>query len=116
MVYVSSAIYSLHWIKPDVTRIGAPEAARNAVVDAVHERIAFCWQNMDAQITPRRYLLGDELTVLDLYVTVISRFGPWRTRFYAAAPKMTPVVRRVDAEPRLAEFWARRFPFDDGWE
>jgi GST-like protein len=72
--------------------------------------------NMDAQITPSRYLLGDELTVLDLYVTVVSRFGPWRKRFYAAAPKMTPVVKRVDAEPRLAEFWARRYPFDDGWE
>ncbi len=116
MVYVSSAIYSLHWIKPDVRRIGAPESARDAVVEAVHERIAFCWQNMDAQLTPRHYLLGDELTVLDLYVTVVSRFGPWRQKFYAAAPKMTPVVRRVDADPRLAEFWARRFPFDDGWE
>ena len=116
MVYVSSAIYSLHWIKPDVARIGAPAESRDAVVDAVHERIAFCWKNMDAQIAPGRYLLGDELTVLDLYVTVVSRFGPWRKRFYAAAPKMTPVVKRVDAEPRLAGFWARRFPFDDGWE
>ena len=44
MVYVSSAIYSLHWIKPDVARIGAPRESRGAVVDAVHERIAFCWQ------------------------------------------------------------------------
>jgi GST-like protein len=116
MVYVSSAIYSLHWIKPDVRRIGAPEASRAAVIDAVHERIAFCWQNMDAQLEPGPYLLGRELTVLDLYVTVVSRFGPWRKRFYAAAPRMTPVVKRVDAEPRLAEFWRRRFPFDDGWE
>lgn len=113
MVYVSSAIYSLHWIKPDVSRIGAPPELRGAVVDAVHERIAFCWKNMDEQLTPGRYLLGDELTVLDLYVTVVSRFGPWRPRFYEVAPKMTPVVRRVDAEPRLREFWARRFPLDD---
>jgi GST-like protein len=116
MVYVSSAIYSLHWIKPDVTRIGASARSRKAVVDAVHERIAFCWSNMDRQVTPARYLIGDDLTVLDLYVTVVSRFGPWRTRFYAAAPKMTPVVKRVDAEPRLVEFWAKRFPFDQGWE
>ena len=116
MVYVSSAIYSLHWIKPDVKRIGAPPELRESVVNAVHDRIAFCWGNMDAQLEPGRYLLGDELTVLDLYVTVVSRFGPWRTRFYEVAPKMAPVVRRVDAEPRLAEFWAQRFPFDEGWE
>ena len=113
MVYVSAAIYALHWIKPDVQRIGAPVAAREAVVDAVHDRIAFCWAHMDAQLIPGDYLLGDTLTVLDLYVTVVSRFGPWRERFYAVAPKMTPVVRRVDAEPRLQTFWGRRFPFDE---
>jgi GST-like protein len=113
MVYVSSAIYSLHWIKPDVRRIGAPPEARDSVVDAVHERIAFCWAHMDAQLAPGLYLLGDELSVLDLYVTVVSRFGPWRERFYQVAPTMGAVVRRVDAEPRLVDFWARRFPLDE---
>ncbi|WP_457351240.1 glutathione S-transferase family protein [Roseateles sp. P5_D6] len=112
MVYVSSAIYSLHWIKPDVKRIGAPDSARDAVVDAVHERIAFCWSNMDRQLTPGRWLLGEELTVLDLYVAVISRFGPWRERFYEAAPRMAQVIRRVDEEPRLATLWRERFPDD----
>ncbi|MEQ1755020.1 MAG: glutathione S-transferase family protein [Micropepsaceae bacterium] len=110
MLYVSSAIYALHWIKPDVARIGAPASSRDAVVDAVHNRIAFCWKNMDDQISPQTYLLGSDLSVLDLYVTVVSRFGPWRDRFYQVAPKMTDVVRRVDADPRLAEFWLRRFP------
>lgn len=113
MLYVSSAIYSLHWIKPDVGRIGAPASARDSVVDAVHNRIAFCWQNMDAQLTPGAYLLGEDLTVLDLYVTVVSRFGPWRPRFYEAAPKMAPVVRRVDHDPHLAAFWAKRYPLED---
>ena len=116
MSYVSSAIYALHWIKPDVRRIGAPPELREAVVDAVHERIAFCWSVMDAQLDPGRYLLGEQMTMLDLYVTVVSRFGPWRQRFYAAAPKMSAVVRRVDAEPRLAALWAKRFPFEEGWE
>lgn len=116
MVYVSAAIYSLHWIKPDVARIGAPPEARDAVIDAVHNRIEFCWRNMDTQLQPGNYLLSDTLTVLDLYVTVVSRFGPWRNRFYRAAPKMAAVVKRVDRDPRLAAFWARRYPFEEGWE
>jgi len=110
MFFVSSAIYALHWIKPDVSRIGAPLAARDAVVNAVHERIAFCWRTMDAQLSPGKYLLGDDLSVLDIYVAVVSRFGPWRDRFYAEAPRMTPSIRRVDGEPRLRALWARRFP------
>ena len=110
MLYVSSAIYSLHWIKPDVKRIGAPESSRDAVVNAVHDRIAFCWANMDAQLTPGRYLLGDELTMLDLYAAVVSRFGPWRERFYEVAPNMAAVMRRVDDHPRLVALWIERFP------
>jgi GST-like protein len=112
MFFVSSAIYALHWIKPDVRRIGAPESARDDVVHAVHERIAFCWRTMDAELHPDRYLLGDDLSVLDIYVAVISRFGPWRERFYAEAPRMSPAIRRVDEEPRLKALWDRRFPRD----
>jgi GST-like protein len=110
MFFVSSAIYSLHWIKPDVSRIGAPHSARDRVVASVHERIAFCWRTMDAELDPGKYLLGDALSVLDLYVAVISRFGPWRERFYAEAPKMTPAIKRVDDDPQLKALWARRFP------
>jgi GST-like protein len=110
MFFVSSSIYSLHWIKPDVSRIGALQSVRADVVDSVHERIAFCWRTMDAQLRPFRYLLGDTLGVLDLYVAVISRFGPWRERFYQEAPNMTPVIKRVDDDPRLKELWERRFP------
>ena len=68
------------------------------------------WQTMDAQLTPGRYLLGETLSVLDLYVAMVSRFGPWRDRFYREAPRMTPAIRRVDEHPRLQTLWAARFP------
>lgn len=116
MAYVSSSIYALFWIKGDPMRLAATKSDAPRVIDRVHERIAACWANMDKQINSGRYILGDELTVLDLYVTVVSRFGPWRTRFYRTAPKLAEIVRRVDADPRLKEFWARRYPFEEGWE
>lgn len=116
MAYVSSSIYALFWIKGDPMRIAASKEDVPRVIDRVHDRIAACWANMDKQIDPSRYILGDELSVLDLYVTVVSRFGPWRRRFYQTAPKMAEIVRRVDADPRLKDFWARRYPFEDGWE
>jgi GST-like protein len=116
MAYVSAAIYAFGWIKDDAMRIAASKDDAPRVIDRVHDRIAHCWRMMDGQIMPGRYILGDELSVLDLYVTVISRFGPWRTRFYESAPKMAAIVRQVDADPRLKEFWAKRFSFDEAWE
>ena len=65
---------------------------------------------MDVQLEPSRYLLGEHLTVLDLYVNVVSRFGPWRARFREAAPGMARAMLTVDEEPRLADLWQRRFP------
>lgn len=45
------------------------------VLDAAHTRISDNWKNMDVLCWPSRNLLGDNLTVLDFYVTVVSRFG-----------------------------------------
>jgi GST-like protein len=116
MIFVSSAIYALAWVRNDPLRLVSDEAQSPLIQQRIAERRVQCWRAMDEQINPGQYILGDELSVLDLYVTVISRWSPRRTAFYAAAPRMAEIVRRVDAEPRLAEFWTKRFPFTEGWE
>lgn len=116
MSYVSAAIYALAWVRGDPLRLISDERQAAVVLDRIAERRARCWRAMDAQIASRRFLLGDELGVLDLYVATLSRWSPRRQRFYREAPRMAEIVRRVDAEPRLAELWAARFPFDEGWE
>ncbi|MET3666630.1 glutathione S-transferase family protein [Caulobacter sp. 1776] len=117
MTFLPASIYSLFWVRDEPARLGGDDPEVQARIKAATaERIVDCWAMMESQVSPGRYLLGDTLTVLDLYVTVLSRWGPRRVRFYEAAPRMAEVVKRVDADPRLAEFWARRFPFFDGWE
>jgi len=117
MVYLPAAIYSLFWVRDDPSRLVPDPAGQPAMLDRSAERIAHCWHLMDTQIDePAPYLLGDRLGMLDLYVTVMSRWTPRRARFYREAPRMAPVVKRVDADPRLAGFWAERFPFTPGWD
>jgi GST-like protein len=116
MAYVSSAIYGLAWVRGDPMRLVSDERQTEVVLNRIADRRANCWRLMDAQIEPGRFLLGDELSVLDLYVATVSRWSPRRRRFYREAPKMAEIVRRVDADPRLAELWATRFPFHEGWE
>ncbi|MBT2322445.1 glutathione S-transferase family protein [Variovorax paradoxus] len=112
MSFVSAAIYSLFWVRDVPSRLAADAAAEKVILERTEERIAECWRLMDQQMphgTP--YLLGDRIGMLDIYVTVVSRWTPRRPRFYREAPRMAEVVRRVDAEPRLVEFWAARYPF-----
>jgi GST-like protein len=113
MSFIPASIYSLYWVRDDPSRLlGPDEAAQAQVLARSAERISACWAMMESQITPGRYLLGDKLTVLDLYVAVVSRWRPLRPRFHDVAPRMGEVVRRVDALPELAAFWAKRFPFE----
>ena len=123
MTFIPASIYSLFWVRDDPSRLVGDDAAMQAKVKAATaERILDCWAMMESQLAPLSerlggcYLLGDQMTVLDLYVTVVSRWGPRRVRFYEVAPRMAEVVRRVDADPRLAAFWEQRFPFFEGWE
>lgn len=114
MTFVPASIYSMFWVRDEPSRLGGEDPTAQETIRArTAERIADCWGVMDAQIDPGRWLLGDDLTVLDLYVAVASRWTPRRERFAEVAPKMTPVMQRVDALPELQAFWAERFPFDD---
>lgn len=108
MAFVASQIYGLVWVRDDPSRLAADKAHEAVILERTAERRLFCWRVMDAQVTPGRYLLGDDLTVLDLYVTVISTWGPGRARFREAAPRLAAVVERVDRDPRLEAFWAER--------
>ena len=108
MLFVATQIYGLVWVRDDPARLAAEEAHKPVILERTSARRAFCWSVMDAEIIPGRYLLGDDLTVLDLYVAVTSTWGPGRARFYEVAPRMSEVVRRVDADRRLTTLWRER--------
>lgn len=115
MAFVSG-IYGFYWVKDDPSRLVPDSAGHSALIERTESRILECWAAMNGQISPGRYILGDQLSVLDLYVTVVSRFRPRRTRFYQAAPKLEAVVKAIDADPRLTAFWAKRYPFEGRWD
>lgn len=117
MSYIATQIYALYWIRDDVSRLAADEAHGPVLLERTGQRIVDCWRMMDAQVQPAgRFMLGDEIGVLDLYLAVASRWGPRRKAFYEAAPGLAPMVRAVDAHPGLAAFWPERMPFFEGWE
>ena len=110
MAFVSSSIYALYWVRDVPGRVVDGEAARAQVKARLMERVVHNWALMDRSITPGAWLLGDDLTVLDLYVTVVSRWTPRQPLHQNIAPRIGEVVRRVEAHPRLAALWAERFP------
>jgi GST-like protein len=117
MAFIAAQIYALYWIRDVPARLAADADHEALLRERTAARIAECWRIMSAQIEPAgRFMLGHEISVLDLYMTAVSRWGPRRRAFYEVAPRLGDVVRAVDADPRLAALWAARMPFKEGWE
>jgi GST-like protein len=114
MAFIPAAIYSMYWVRDVPSRLVGDDPEAQAEMDRrTRARISDCWAVMESQIEPAgRFLLGDEVSVLDLYMAVVSRWRPLRPRFHEVAPRLGRVARRVDALPALHAFWAARFPFE----
>ncbi len=84
MSFIPASIYSMFWVRDVPSRLGGDDPSAQATIRTrTAERIADCWGVMDSQLEPGRWLLGDELTVLDLYVATASRW----TRAAAGSPR-----------------------------
>ena len=116
MVYVPAAIYWNYSVRDYPERFVEGEEAQAQLKAACRQRIIDNWSAMEGQLDPAPYLLGPQVSLLDLYVAVVSRWTPRRRVFRQNCPKMAAAVERVDADPRLAELWKRRLPFDAGWD
>jgi GST-like protein len=117
MAYISAQIYALYWVRDDLSRLAADKSHEAVIDERTQARIRDCWRMMGQQVEPAgRFMLGDEISVLDLYLAVASRWRPRRRGLYEAAPKLGEVARSVDAHPKLTAFWAERMPFVEGWE
>jgi len=121
MSFIPAAIYSMYWVRDLPSRlVGDDEATQKLLLERTSGRIADCWRAMESHIGPTLepggFLMGDRVSVLDLYVTAVSRWSPRRKRFAAEAPRMAEVARRVDTLPELAEFWSGRWPFAEDEE
>lgn len=116
MVFIPANIYAMYLLKDDPSRWLHDEAAGEELRDRAIDRIKVCWKVMEAAVEPSPWILGDRMSLLDVYVTLVSRWTPRRRWFEEACPKLYQVVRRVDELAELKDFWKERFPFSEGWE
>jgi GST-like protein len=113
MVYVPAAIYSMFWVRDEPSRLAADKAAEAVILERTRQRIIDCWRIMGEQIEPGAYLLGDQMSVLDIYLAVVSRWTPRRAVVFEAAPNLRAPIERIDNDSRLKARLDERCPIRD---
>lgn len=115
LAVIPAQIYPMYLLKDHPERWVRGDDASGDLRDAAVEQIRTAWRAMEAAVEPAPWILGGRMSLLDLYVCIVSRWTPRRVWFAEVCPKLNAVAERVDGLPELQEFWARRFPFENGW-
>jgi GST-like protein len=85
------------------------EAAAEELQQRVFRHRESLWREIERNIAPSPWFLGERFSALDIYVGAMTRWRPQRAWFAENCPKLTSVALAADAHPGLAKAWARNF-------
>ena len=67
------------------------------------------WDVMEQNLSPAPYVLGANMTALDFYIAMVSRWRPGRDWFNAHCPKLAQAVALTEQHPVVAKVWEKNF-------
>jgi GST-like protein len=109
LMFLAANMYGSYAVsdRPERWIDGSDEQARLKLGAA--ERRKMLWRAMESAVAPAPFLLGSEMTILDVYLAMMSRWTPGRAWFEESCPKLTGAARAAEAHPVVAAVWAENF-------
>ena len=92
------------WFYPDEP---AGAANADAAKAAARIRIEAVWDRVNAQLVGRTYLLGDAVSALDVYATMLMRWSRNMPKPATAWPEIAAYVARMTARPAFKVLYER---------
>jgi len=106
-VFGAAALYEddLRYYYPD--RYTADPAGAPAVKEAGKQAFGRHGAMVAEALRPGPFLLGSELTVVDVYLAMLASWHPGRPKAYEEHPALPRLIAAAKADPRVAAQWQR---------
>ncbi|MDB4952942.1 MAG: hypothetical protein JWO36_511 [Myxococcales bacterium] len=106
LVFLVAAVYPTFTYGDDPAKwVGdAGERLREATLE--HRKKL--WRQLEG-VARGPWFLGERFSILDVYVSVMTRWRPRREWFAQACPRLSAIATSLDRDPRLAHVWAANF-------
>ena len=109
LVFIVANIYPTFTYADVPARFVEVEAAQAPFVKTLDAYRQKLWRQLEeAAIGP--WFLGERFSALDLFIAVMTHWGPKQPWFETETPKLFASARRADALPELTETWQRNWP------
>ena len=91
-----------------VTKVNA-DACSEQKKQGSRERLQQYWSVMERSLKPAPYLVSHEMTALDVYAAMFSRWRPGRAWIEANCPHISGALSLTERQPFVARVWKRNF-------
>jgi GST-like protein len=106
LMFLIAAVYPTFTYGDEPAKwVGDAGPALRDATDAHRQRL---WQQVEAAARGP-WFLGPRFSMLDVYVTVMTRWRPRRAWFAEHCPTLSAIAAALDGDPRLAALWAANF-------
>lgn len=109
LVFFVASIYPMYTVGDFPARWVKDEVAQKQLKEASIQRTLDCWRILEQSLSPAAFLLGDELSILDVYAAMVSRWRPGRERIGEVAPRCMAAAARAEAHPVVARIFDKNF-------
>lgn len=109
MIFIPANIYAMFDIGDEPSRWVDGDALQVALKEKSVEKQKFFWSLLEQNLSPAPYVLGAEMTALDVYIAMVSRWRPGREWFNAQCPKLSKAVALTEQHPVVATVWEKNF-------
>jgi GST-like protein len=109
IVFIAGNMYPAISVVDFPERWVKSEAARAELKDGAVERLKVYWTLLEQALKPAPYLLGSEMTALDVYAAMLSRWEPGRAWVDEHCPRVASALALAEQDPIVARVWERNF-------
>jgi GST-like protein len=107
LVFFVTAIYPTFTYGDDPAKWVGEEAAPK-LRDAMNDQRKKVWLQYEGA-AKGPWFLGEQRSIIDVYVSAATHWRPRRNWFKDNAPKLFAIATGVDTDPRLQALWKREF-------
>jgi GST-like protein len=109
IVFIAGNMYPAISVRDFPERWVKSDTARAELKDGAVERLKAYWTMLEQAFKPAPYLLGSQLTALDVYAAMLSRWSPGRAWVDAHCRQVAAALALAEQDPAVARVWARNF-------
>ena len=109
MIFVPANMYALFPFRDFPAKWVDGEDAQISFRARIAERLKSFWMQLEAELQPAPYVLGGEMSALDIYLAMISQWSPGRKWVTENCPGIIGAVNLTERHPVVAKVWEKNF-------